>query len=71
GKHFCEKKDCEIELPWASGSFHKFKVEYKVDSTLNGKSFYLELCTNCETELAEKLASLMNKYYVAPEITYI
>jgi len=70
GKHYCDKKDCGIELPWASGSFHKFKFEYRVTPNRNGFIFKLELCTECERELAEKVSSLMNKYYTHSEIKH-
>jgi len=70
GKHFCDKKDCGIELTWAPGSFNKFNFEYQVTSNRRGFIFNLELCTNCEMELIEKVTSLMNKYYTASEIKY-
>ena len=70
GKHYCDKKDCGIELNWAPGSFDTFNFEYQVTSNRNGLIFNLELCTKCEEELAGIVAPLMNKYFTHPEIKW-
>lgn len=70
GKHYCDKEDCGIELPWAPGSFHKFNFEYQVTPNRRGLIFCLELCTECEEELTRIVSSLMNKYLVLPETKY-
>jgi len=70
GKHYCDRKNCGVELPWAPGSFHKFNFEYQVTPNRNGFIYNLELCTECEKELARIVSSLMNKYLVLSEIKY-